>query len=73
MAIAWSFQMRILAEVTKVLRYPRFQALYGLTESDLLNYIQFLQSISHVVNLDPQYHAPLRDPNDHRAANCRKG
>jgi putative PIN family toxin of toxin-antitoxin system len=54
----------ILAEVTKVLRYPRFQALYGLTESDLLNYIQFLQSISHVVNLDPQYHAPLRDPND---------
>jgi len=54
----------ILAEVTKVLRYPRFQALYGLTESDLFDYTQFLQSVSHVVVLDPQYRAPLRDPTD---------
>jgi putative PIN family toxin of toxin-antitoxin system len=54
----------ILAEVTKVLRYPRFQALYGLTESDLLDYTQFLQSVSHAVILDPQYRAPLRDSND---------
>jgi putative PIN family toxin of toxin-antitoxin system len=54
----------ILAEVTKVLRYPRFQALYGLKEVDLLEYMQFLQSVSHVVTLDPRYHAPLRDPND---------
>ena len=54
----------ILAEVTKVLRYPQFQALYGLTESDLLDYTQFLQSVSHGVILDPQYRAPLRDPND---------
>lgn len=54
----------ILAEVTKVLRYPRLQALYGLTESDLLEYVQFLQSVSHLVILDPQYRAPLRDTND---------
>jgi len=54
----------LLAEVTKVLRYPGFQALYGLTEADLLDYTQFLQSVSHVVILDPQYRAPLRDPND---------
>jgi putative PIN family toxin of toxin-antitoxin system len=54
----------LLAEVTKVLRYPRFQALYRLTEGDLLDYTQFLQSVSHVVILDSQYRAPLRDPND---------
>ena len=54
----------LLVEVTKVLRYPRFQALYGLTEADLLDYTQFLQSVSQVVVLDPQYRAPLRDPND---------
>ena len=28
----------ILAEVTRVLRYPRFQALYGLSEEALLGY-----------------------------------
>jgi putative PIN family toxin of toxin-antitoxin system len=54
----------LLAEVTKVLRYPRFQALYRLTEADLFEYAQFLQSVSHVVILDSQYRAPLRDPND---------
>ena len=50
--------------MTKVLRYPEIQTLYGLEEADLLDYTQFLQSISHVVILDPQYRAPLRDPND---------
>ncbi len=54
----------ILAEVTKVLKYPRFQALYGLTEQDLFEYSQFIQSVSDVVVLDPQYRAPLRDATD---------
>lgn len=54
----------IVVEVIKVLRYPRFQTFYHLTESDLLEYAQFLQSASQVVILDPQYVAPLRDPND---------
>jgi len=54
----------VLAELTKVLRYPRFQALYGLTDADLLDYAQFLRSVSHVVILDPHYRAPLRDAND---------
>jgi putative PIN family toxin of toxin-antitoxin system len=54
----------MLAEATKVLRYPRFRTLYGLTDADLLSYTQFLQSIAHLVVLDPQYRAPLRDPND---------
>ncbi|SPE33016.1 putative toxin-antitoxin system toxin component, PIN family [Candidatus Sulfopaludibacter sp. SbA3] len=54
----------ILAEVTRVLRYSKFQALFGLAEEDLLEYTQFLQSVSHLVILEPNYHAPLRDPND---------
>jgi putative PIN family toxin of toxin-antitoxin system len=54
----------IIAEVTKVLRYPRFQQLYGLTDAELLEYAQFLQSISTLVSLDPRYSAPLRDPYD---------
>ena len=54
----------IIVEVTKVLRYPDFQRLYGLSESDLLEYSQLLQSISDLVILDPRYRAPLRDPSD---------
>jgi putative PIN family toxin of toxin-antitoxin system len=54
----------IIVEVTKVLRYPDFQNLYGLSESDLLEYSQFLQSVSDLVILDPRYRAPLRDPSD---------
>jgi len=54
----------MLAEATKVLRYPRFQVLYSLTDADLLDYTQFLQSISDLVALDPHYRAPLRDPSD---------
>jgi len=55
----------MISEAAKVLRYPDFQNLYGLTEADLLEYAQFLQSVSDVVILDPQHRAPfLRDPND---------
>jgi putative PIN family toxin of toxin-antitoxin system len=54
----------IIVEVIKVLRYPKFQSLYGLKESDLLEYSQLLQSVSGIVILDSQYSAPLRDAND---------
>ncbi len=54
----------IIAEVTRVLRYPKFQRMYSLSESDLLEYSQFLQSVSDTVILDSRYSAPLRDLND---------
>lgn len=54
----------IIVEVTRVLRYPKLQSLYGLSESDLLEYSQFLQSVSDLVVLESRYNAPLRDPND---------
>ena len=47
-----------------MLRYPKFQRLYGLSESQLFDYSQFLQSVADVVVLDSQYFAPLRDAND---------
>jgi predicted nuclease of predicted toxin-antitoxin system len=34
------------------------------SELDLLEYSQFLQSVSDLVILDPLYRAPLRDPSD---------
>ena len=56
---------QMIVEVVKVLRYPHFQNLYGLTEADLLEYAQFLQSVADLVILDPRYRAPfLRDAND---------
>ncbi len=56
-----------------MLRYLRFQALYGLTDADFLDYTQFLQSISHLVALDRQYRAPLHDPNDLIAIQTAEG
>ena len=54
----------IVAEVVKVLRYPKLQSMYGLTDTELLDYAQFLQSAADLVILDVRYTAPLRDPAD---------
>jgi putative PIN family toxin of toxin-antitoxin system len=54
----------IIVEVTKVLRYPKFQSLYRMAESDLLEYSQFLQDVAEMIVLDSRYLAPLRDAND---------
>ena len=54
----------MIVEITRVLRYPRFQRAYGLSEADLLEYAQFLQSMSDLVILELSYAAPLRDSDD---------
>ena len=54
----------MLTEVIRVLRYPKFQALYQFTEGELYQYIQFLRNVADSVILDPTYRAPLRDPTD---------
>ena len=54
----------MIVEVTRVLRYPRLQEMYRLTDADLLEYTQFLQSFASLVTLDSGYAAPLRDPAD---------
>ncbi len=54
----------IIAETIRVLRYPRLQKLYALTEEQLYDYTRFLQDVSETVIIDAVCNAPLRDPND---------
>jgi putative PIN family toxin of toxin-antitoxin system len=54
----------IIAETTKVLRYPRLQKLHALTDDQLYDYAQFLQDVSETVVINAAHHAPLRDAND---------
>jgi putative PIN family toxin of toxin-antitoxin system len=54
----------ILVEVVRVLRYPRFQKIYGHTDQELLGYRQYLQSVAESVELQVPYAAPLRDASD---------
>ncbi len=54
----------ILGELDRVLRYPRIQALYHLTDGEIWRYLRMLESISDIV--DPAEGPPvvLKDPND---------
>ena len=54
----------MLFELAKVLRYPRLQAIYNLSEELVFEYSQFLRKFSEIVILDPLVAAPIRDAND---------
>ena len=54
----------ILYELARVLRYPRMQALHGLPESRIYDYIGFLREVSELVTLNPLLSIPIRDVND---------
>jgi putative PIN family toxin of toxin-antitoxin system len=54
----------ILYELARVLRYPRMQALYGLPETRIYDYIGFLRDVSELVTLNPLLSIPIRDVND---------
>ena len=54
----------ILMELVRVLRYPRLQELYALTEKDIYRYLQFLQAVSEIVLVDHFLRVPIRDSND---------
>jgi putative PIN family toxin of toxin-antitoxin system len=54
----------MLYELARVLRYPRLQSYYGLTESLVFEYISFLRRAAEVVPLNPLLLAPIRDVND---------
>jgi predicted nucleic acid-binding protein len=43
----------MLHEPARVLRYPRLQGFYGLTEGLVLDYVNFLRRSSEIVTLDP--------------------
>jgi putative PIN family toxin of toxin-antitoxin system len=54
----------ILVELARVLRYPRLQALFGLTEEQIYNYVQFLREVSQPVIPDYTLRVSIRDPQD---------
>jgi putative PIN family toxin of toxin-antitoxin system len=54
----------ILVEVTRVLRYPRLQSLFSLSERQLYEYVQFLKDVCEMVPAKFSWDFPIRDPSD---------
>jgi putative PIN family toxin of toxin-antitoxin system len=54
----------IVAETVAVLRYPRLQKRFALSDEELYDYSQFLRQVSQTVILSQPFLAPLRDPDD---------
>jgi len=54
----------MLHELARVLRYPRLQEFYSLTEDMVFEYVKLLRGCSEIVSLDPLLIAPIRDVND---------
>ena len=55
---------QILAETSRVLRYPRMRARHGMRDSRIYEYVMFLQSVAAMVQPDPMLVVPIQDPND---------
>ena len=54
----------IISETIDVLRYPRLQKRFALTDEELYTFAEFLRQASETVVLGQPYLAPLRDPDD---------
>ena len=56
----------ILIELARVLRYPRVHALFGLSEEQIYEYVQFLKSVCVIVPTNPGKgrNFPIRDAYD---------
>ena len=54
----------LIAETIQVLRYPRLQKRFGMTDEELYDYAGFLRQASSLVVLSHSYQAPLRDADD---------
>jgi putative PIN family toxin of toxin-antitoxin system len=54
----------MLHELATVLRYPRLQEFFGLTDELVYNYVAFLRRSAEIVILNPLLTAPIRDVND---------
>lgn len=54
----------ILGEIDQVLRYPRIQALYHLSDGEIRRYFRFLESIGDIVDPAEGPGVVLKDPND---------
>ncbi len=54
----------MLHELARVLRYPRLQEFFGLSEDLVYAYVAFLRRLAEIVTLNPVLTAPIRDVND---------
>jgi putative PIN family toxin of toxin-antitoxin system len=54
----------MLYELARVLRYPRLQKFYGLSEARVYDFIASLREVSEIVTLSPSLPIPSRDLND---------
>jgi uncharacterized protein len=54
----------MLYELARVLRYPRLQAFYGLTEERTYDFVRYLHDVAEIVPLTPLLAMPIRDVND---------
>lgn len=54
----------MLYELARVLRYPRLQAFYNLSENLVFDYINSLRLSAEIVPLNPLVIAPIRDVSD---------
>jgi putative PIN family toxin of toxin-antitoxin system len=54
----------MLVEVARVLRYPRLQERYSLSEADIYEYVQFLRRAAEFVVPDTTLAVPIRDAAD---------
>jgi putative PIN family toxin of toxin-antitoxin system len=54
----------MLHELARVLRYPRLEEFFGLTEDLVYRYVAFLRRSAEIVTLNPLLTAPIRDVND---------
>lgn len=54
----------LLEQVRRVLRYPRMQKLFALTEDEIESYIQFLQDAAELINPAIKDPVVLADPTD---------
>jgi putative PIN family toxin of toxin-antitoxin system len=54
----------MLVELAAVLRYPRIQSVYELSEEQVYAYVQVLHEVCEVVTVDGLLPVPIRDPKD---------
>jgi putative PIN family toxin of toxin-antitoxin system len=54
----------MLYELARVLRNPRLQAFYGLSEARVYDFIGFLREVAEIVPLNIVLNMPIRDIND---------
>jgi len=54
----------ILIELGRVLRYPRMQTLFGLSEEQIYQYVQLLKNVCEIVPVDRNWNFPIPDATD---------